>query len=90
MYSKHTSRPSPLQALSINRGPERAQRTRSVQKLPRALFTIVGGAVLLNPAFAQEQTLEELEEIVVTGLRGSLKASALPPCASLARCGPPG
>ena len=41
----------------------------------RALFTIVGGAVLINPSFAQEQASEELEEVVVTGLRGSLKAS---------------
>src|SRR3982750_1147844 len=41
----------------------------------RALFTIVGGAVLINPVFAQEQASEELEEVVVTGLRGSLKAS---------------
>jgi len=41
----------------------------------KALFTIVGGAVLVNPVFAQEQASEELEEVVVTGLRGSLKAS---------------
>lgn len=41
----------------------------------KALFTIVGGAVLINPVFAQEQSSEELEEVVVTGLRGSLKAS---------------
>jgi len=41
----------------------------------KALFTIVGGAVLINPAFAQEQAADELEEVVVTGLRGSLKAS---------------
>jgi len=41
----------------------------------RALFTIVGGVVLINPVFAQEQASEELEEVVVTGLRGSLKAS---------------
>src|SRR3954451_20510161 len=51
----------------------------------RALFTIVGGAVLINPVFTatayaqqaqdQEQQGEELEEVVVTGLRGSLKAS---------------
>jgi TonB-dependent receptor len=41
----------------------------------RALFTIVGGAVLINPVFAQEQASDELEEVVVTGLRGSLKAS---------------
>jgi TonB-dependent receptor len=47
-----------------------------------ALFTIVGGAVLINPAFAQQpqeqenqQAGEEVETIVVTGLRGSLKAS---------------
>jgi TonB-dependent receptor len=39
----------------------------------RALFTIVGGAVLINPVFAQDQASEELEEVVVTGLRGSLK-----------------
>src|SRR3954464_11864845 len=41
----------------------------------KALFTIVGGAVLINPVFAQEQASDELEEVVVTGLRGSLKAS---------------
>ncbi|MFL6620559.1 MAG: TonB-dependent receptor plug domain-containing protein, partial [Povalibacter sp.] len=42
----------------------------------KALFTIVGGAVLINPAFAQEAAQSDtLEEIVVTGLRGSLKAS---------------
>ncbi|MFL6617306.1 MAG: TonB-dependent receptor, partial [Povalibacter sp.] len=43
----------------------------------RALFTIVGGAVLINPAFAQQATgqTDSLEEVVVTGLRGSLKAS---------------
>jgi TonB-dependent receptor len=41
----------------------------------KVLFTIVGGAVLINPAFAQDQAGDELEEVVVTGLRGSLKAS---------------
>src|SRR6187455_1185712 len=41
----------------------------------KALFTIVGGVVLINPVYAQEQASEELEEVVVTGLRGSLKAS---------------
>ena len=41
----------------------------------KALFTIVGGAVLINPVFAQEQAGDELEEVVVTGIRGSLKAS---------------
>lgn len=55
------------------------QRLRS-----RALFTIAGGAVLINPAFAQQQATspvasqtksETLEEVVVTGLRASLEAS---------------
>src|SRR6478672_3296243 len=41
----------------------------------KALFTIVGGAVLINPVFAQEQSAGELEEVVVTGIRGSLKQS---------------
>jgi TonB-dependent receptor len=41
----------------------------------KALFTIVGGAVLINPVYAQEQASEELEEVVVTGLRSSLKQS---------------
>lgn len=41
----------------------------------RALFTIVGGAVLINPVFAQDQKSEEIDEVVVTGIRGSLKAS---------------
>jgi TonB-dependent receptor len=48
----------------------RALSTRSTQ----ALVTLLGGAVLFQPALAQEAS-EELEEIVVTGLRGSLKAS---------------
>ncbi len=41
----------------------------------KALFTIVGGAVLINPVFAQDQSAGELEEVVVTGLRGSLTAA---------------
>src|SRR5262245_49311233 len=42
----------------------------------KALFTIVGGAVLINPAFAaEEKASTELEEVVVTGIRGSLQAS---------------
>ena len=52
--------------------------TRASPITSKALFTIVGGAVLINPAFAQEQAQEqgeELQEVVVTGLRGSLKAS---------------
>ncbi|HEU4484483.1 MAG TPA: TonB-dependent receptor [Povalibacter sp.] len=45
-------------------------------RLPRMLFTIVGGTVLIHPAFSQEQQPEQaLEEVVVTGLRGSLQAS---------------
>jgi TonB-dependent receptor len=42
---------------------------------PRVLFTIVSGAVLVNPVFSQSPESEELEEVVVTGLRGSLKAA---------------
>src|SRR6476619_2319145 len=49
--------------------------TRNRRPFPRTLFTIVGGVVLINPAFAQEQAGQELEEVIVTGLRGSLKAS---------------
>jgi len=51
--------------------------TKGRPAISRALFTIVGGAVLINPAFAQnqDQAGEEIEEVVVTGLRGSLKAS---------------
>ena len=41
----------------------------------KALFTIVGGAVLINPVFAQDQPGDELEEVVVTGIRGSLQAA---------------
>src|SRR5881396_1010666 len=41
------------------------------------LFTIVGGAVLLNPAFAagEKAAGDDLEEIVITGIKASLKAS---------------
>src|SRR5262245_37678034 len=55
------------------------QRLRS-----RALFTIVGGVVVINPAFAQQPATspvasqtktEPLEEVVVTGLRASLQTS---------------
>ena len=31
--------------------------------------------MLVNPVFAQGQSSEELDEVVVTGIRGSLKAS---------------
>jgi TonB-dependent receptor len=56
-------------------GALQGQQGMAARGLKRALFTIVGGAVLITPALAQEQSMEELEEIVVTGLRGSLKAS---------------
>src|SRR6476620_8966192 len=48
---------------------------RALPVSSKALFTIVGGAVLINPVFAQEQASDQLEEVVVTGMRGSLKAS---------------
>ncbi len=48
---------------------------KSLPMASRALFTIVGGAVLINPVFAQDQSSEELDEVIVTGIRGSLKAS---------------
>ena len=48
---------------------------RALPVTSKALFTIVGGAVLINPVFAQDQAADQLEEVVVTGLRGSLKAS---------------
>src|SRR5690349_12367404 len=39
------------------------------------LFTIVGGSVLINPAFAQEQTPDVVDEVIVTGLRASLESA---------------
>ena len=54
---------------------------RAIQKVlsrkQEALLGIVGGAMLLGtaPALAQEQASEELDEVVVTGLRGSMIAS---------------
>ena len=45
----------------------------SISGVQRALCTIVGGAALISPVCAQ--AAEELDEVVVTGLRGSLKAS---------------
>ena len=41
----------------------------------RALFTIVGGSVLINPAFAQEPAADEVPEVVVTGMRASLESA---------------
>jgi len=39
------------------------------------LFTIVGGSILINPAFAQEQTADEVPEVIVTGLRASIESA---------------
>ncbi|HKE95384.1 MAG TPA: TonB-dependent receptor [Povalibacter sp.] len=51
-----------------------ASKSRALRS--KALFTIVGGAALINPAFAQQAAPgDSLEEVVVTGLRGSLRAS---------------
>ena len=47
---------------------------KRLQVTSKALFTLVGGAVLINPAFAQDQS-QEIEEVVVTGIRGSMQAS---------------
>ncbi len=50
---------------------------KALGRRQETLLGILGGALLLGtaPAMAQEQTSEELEEVVVTGLRGSLQAS---------------
>jgi TonB-dependent receptor len=51
-------------------------KTRNSRPLTsRALFTIVGGSVLINPAFAQEPVADEVPEVVVTGLRASLESA---------------
>ena len=50
-------------------------KRKTLHSRSKALFTIVGGAVLINPTFAQDQATEELEEIIVTGLRDSLRQS---------------
>jgi len=39
----------------------------------RALFTIVSGGVLINPAFAQQPAADEVPEVIVTGMRTSLE-----------------
>jgi TonB-dependent receptor len=42
----------------------------------RALFTIVGGSVLINPVLAQETpSADEVPEVIVTGLRASLESA---------------
>ena len=47
----------------------------SVTHMHRAVVTVVGGMVLSQAVVAEEKAGENLEEVVVTGLRGSLKAS---------------
>jgi TonB-dependent receptor len=44
-------------------------------KTRKYLFTIVGGSILVNPAFAQEQPADEVPEVIVTGLRASLETA---------------
>jgi TonB-dependent receptor len=63
-----------VQTTSVEENVMERRRTGMPFKA-KELFTIVGGVILTNPAFAQTQTTEELEEIVVTGLRGSLQQS---------------
>jgi TonB-dependent receptor len=50
---------------------------KTLSRKSEALLGIVGGAMLLGtaPVLAQEQASEELDEVVVTGLRGSMIAS---------------
>ena len=45
------------------------------RRIKAPLFTIVGGVVLINPAYAQNAPSAELEEVVVTGMRVSLQKS---------------
>ena len=47
-----------------------------LNKKKAPLFTIVGGVVLINPAYAQNPPPQDLEEVIVTGLRVSLQMSA--------------
>ena len=59
----------------------RTELSRSIHNVlnrkQEALLGIVGGALLLGtaPALAQEPASQELEEVVVTGLRGSLQTA---------------
>lgn len=45
------------------------------RRIKAPLFTIVGGVVLINPAYAQNAPSAELEEVLVTGMRVSLQKS---------------
>jgi TonB-dependent receptor len=54
---------------------ERAGRAKLRRLGSKALFTIVGGTLILNPVYAADANNQELEEVVITGLRGSLQQS---------------
>ena len=41
----------------------------------KALFTVVGGAILINPVFAQDDGAGAEETLIVTGIRASLQSS---------------
>ena len=45
------------------------------RRIKAPLFTIVGGVVLINPAYAQNAPPAGLEEVLVTGMRVSLRQS---------------
>ena len=45
------------------------------RRIKAPLFTIVGGVVLINPAYAQNAPPAGLEEVIVTGMRVSLRQS---------------
>jgi TonB-dependent receptor len=47
----------------------------SARQLRPYLFKIVGGAVLINPAFVQQAPAADLEEVIVTGQRAALMQS---------------
>ncbi len=42
---------------------------------PKALFTLIGGVMMVSSAMAQQATDPTLEEVIVTGMRASMKAS---------------
>jgi outer membrane receptor protein involved in Fe transport len=52
------------------------KRNKGAHETRKYLFTIVGGSILINPAFAQEQTADEVPEVIVTGLRASIESGA--------------
>src|SRR5690606_24788317 len=53
------------------KNPPMSQKLKKFRS--RAMFTIVGGMVVINPAFAQDsQEATQLDTVQVTGLRSSL------------------